>query len=346
VWSRRLEEFFMRSVTLGGSPVRCSTLGFGCVKLTVQNNRAEAVRTLERAYNMGITHFDVARLYGFGQAEGILGEFLRGKRDRVTVTTKFGLRPSESIAKHRRLISIARQVLRRIPFLERQVKRRLGTAVSRGIFTPQEAAASLDISLRELGTDYVDIFLMHEATPADAAQTDLLAHLEMETKRGRIRAFGLGSAAQKLGTDLSAIPAPCAVLQFDSTALAPFVQSMHHTEGRGLITFGIMTPLKPLLDLARRDPAAVRTLSNQAQLDLSNPSVLAALLIDHAILSNPTGVSLVATVDASHLADNVRTAAGSSFSEIQRNALRELVRRVQEAQNLPHATAATTPSST
>jgi aryl-alcohol dehydrogenase-like predicted oxidoreductase len=48
---------------------------------------------LERAFALGITHFDVARAYGFGRAEGILGKFLRGRRDQVTVATKLGLQP-------------------------------------------------------------------------------------------------------------------------------------------------------------------------------------------------------------------------------------------------------------
>jgi D-threo-aldose 1-dehydrogenase len=321
----------MQQVTLGNSSVRCSVLGFGCVKLTVQNTRAEALRTLECAFEQGITHFDVARLYGFGQAEGILGEFLRGKRERVTVTTKFGLRPRESIAKHRRLIGIARQVLRRIPFLEKRIKRRLGAAVARGIFTPQEAAASLDISLRELGTDHVDVFLMHEATPADVAQADLLAHLQEEVTRGRIRAFGLGSEAAKLGTDLAAIPPACQVLQFDSSALAPRVKAMRNTEGRGLITFGVMSPLGPLMEYVRREPAQLRALSDQAQLDLSSPAVLAGLLIDDAVGANPTGVSLVATVNVAHLADNVLAASRQAFTDAQRAILRELVRRTTAA---------------
>ena len=68
-------------------------LGFGCVQLTTHREASEAVSMLERAFALGITHFDVARAYGFGRAEGILGKFLRGRRDQVTVATKLGLHP-------------------------------------------------------------------------------------------------------------------------------------------------------------------------------------------------------------------------------------------------------------
>src|SRR5438045_1975491 len=85
-----LQGFSMRRRTLGRTGLEVSTLGFGCAKLTF-NTREEALRVLETAYEEGITHYDVARVYGLGWAEGILGEFLKNKRDHVTVTTKFGL---------------------------------------------------------------------------------------------------------------------------------------------------------------------------------------------------------------------------------------------------------------
>ena len=46
---------------------------------------------LGAAYDAGIRHFDVARSYGYGDAEGVVGEFLRGCSEQVTVTSKFGL---------------------------------------------------------------------------------------------------------------------------------------------------------------------------------------------------------------------------------------------------------------
>ncbi len=327
----------MRIVELGGTSVRCSALGFGCVRLTVPASRAEAVRTLEVALEQGITHFDVARLYGFGQAEGILGEFLRGKRDRVTVTTKFGLRPPQSLSRHRRLIGLARQVLRQLPMAERLVKRRLAATPAHGTFTGQEAALSLDISLKELGTDHVDVFLMHEATPADAAQPELLDYLEEEVKHGRIRTYGLGSAAAKLGTDLAAFPPGCRVLQFDSTAINPCVKNMRHVEGRGLITFGVMLPLRPLLDYARREPARMRVASDQAQLDLTDPAVLSGLLIDDSLRANSAGVTLVSTVKPEHVAANARAASGQSFTDEQRAVFATMIQTVATAPTAPTA---------
>src|SRR5438105_7640592 len=73
---------------LGGSGI-----GYGCSQLMARTGRAESIRLLEAAFDAGITHFDVARSYGYGEAESALGAFLAGRRDQVTVTTKLGLGP-------------------------------------------------------------------------------------------------------------------------------------------------------------------------------------------------------------------------------------------------------------
>jgi aryl-alcohol dehydrogenase-like predicted oxidoreductase len=266
-------------------------------------------------------------LYGFGQSEGILGEFLRGKRNRVTVTTKFGLGPNQSVAKHRWLIGVARQVLRKLPMIERRIKQRPGNSTHKGIFTAPAASISLDISLQELGTDYVDVFLMHEATATEAGQPDLLEFLENEVRRGRIRTYGLGTSVAKLGTDMAVLPAGCRVVQFNNSALVPHVKSMRNTDSRGLITFGVMAPLGSLLAYARRAPARVQAISSRAELDLADPSVLASMLINDALRANPSGVTLAATGSQKHLAANA-AASEVSFTDAQRTGFAELIKEV------------------
>jgi hypothetical protein len=160
-------------------------LGFGCVQLTVHPRQAEAVAILEYAFSLGITHFDVARSYGFGRAEGILGKFLRGRRDQVTVATKFGLQPPSGLAGNGRLITAAKRLLTPIPGLMRRAKR-LGAAMGKaGVFAPEAAIRSLETSLRELSTDYLDLLLLHEATLANAAGEPLLEALEKQVAKER-----------------------------------------------------------------------------------------------------------------------------------------------------------------
>jgi aryl-alcohol dehydrogenase-like predicted oxidoreductase len=66
-------------------------IGFGCVGLSAQSTIKAAYHLLDTAYDQGIRFFDTAPLYGNGYSEVILGNFIRNKRNEVTITTKFGL---------------------------------------------------------------------------------------------------------------------------------------------------------------------------------------------------------------------------------------------------------------
>ena len=68
-----------------------SQLGCGCTVLKGGPERADQMGLLSAAYNPGIRHYDIAPRWRLGVAEGILGEFLRGRRSLVTVTGKVNL---------------------------------------------------------------------------------------------------------------------------------------------------------------------------------------------------------------------------------------------------------------
>src|SRR3954452_8900176 len=84
-----------------------SRLGFGCGSVMGRVGRAASLRAIAAALDAGITHFDVARLYGYGEAETLLGEALRGRRDRVVIASKFGLMPPQASRALRRLKPLA-----------------------------------------------------------------------------------------------------------------------------------------------------------------------------------------------------------------------------------------------
>jgi aryl-alcohol dehydrogenase-like predicted oxidoreductase len=68
-------------------------LGLGCSTFGGSTGAGAARASLNRAFEQGIVYFDVARSYGYGQAEGIVGKFARGKRDQVIIASKFGIVP-------------------------------------------------------------------------------------------------------------------------------------------------------------------------------------------------------------------------------------------------------------
>lgn len=307
----------MRRTILGQTGIEASRLGFGCVQLTAHRSRGEAVRILEHAFAEGITYFDVSRIYGFGRAEGILGEFLRGKRERVTVATKFGIQPPSGIAGNRRLIDLAKKILSPFPGLLRRAKGRGSKMVQAGVFTPENAVLSLETSLRELGTDCVDVFLLHEATLTDAAGESLIDALQGQVKRGTIRCFGVASSFQNFQGDAGGVPSAYQVLQFEDNAVARNVHGLRHREGWVLVTHGVFQPLAALREAMVRQPEVTKDYSARTGLDLEDTAVVASLLLQTALGNNSEGVVLFSSMDRGRISGNVKNAESGQHGEGQ-----------------------------
>ena len=285
-----------------------SRLGFGCIQLTAHDSRNEAISVLEHAYSMGITHYDVARAYGFGRSEAILREFLHQKRHRVTVTTKFGIEPPSGLAGNARILNGLKRILRPFPGLLQHAKNRGSAMVNAGIFTPAAALRSLETSLRELGTDYVDIFLLHEATVADASSAPLLEALMGQVAKGKIRHVGVGSAFQKLQGEVDRLSADYGILQFNDNAADRNLANLPPREGRFLITHSIFTPARLLRQAVAVHPQITREYSLRMGIDLAAPSAIGSLLLRYALWRNAGGIVLFSSKDPQHITSNVREA--------------------------------------
>ena len=292
-------------------------LGFGCVQLTTHRDPKEAVSILEHSFGLGVTHFDVARAYGFGRAEGILGKFLRGRRHHVTVATKLGLQPPGGMAGNARLINAAKRLLSPFPALL-QLAKRGGSALEKsGEFAPEAAIQSLETSLRELGTDYVDILLLHEAELAEAAGEALLDALQGEVAKGRIRHLGIASDFSKLHQDAGRLPPAYDTVQFNDNPWRRNLPRLQNREQRLLITHSIFEPAAQLIAAARMRAQLAAESSRQIGADLSNPDVIASLLLHYALRNNTGGVVLFSSTDARHIEANVREVRAPQFDEAQ-----------------------------
>ena len=106
---------FMQKIALGTSGRDTTRLGFGCSSLLGSLGRKDSLALLETAYDAGLRHFDVAPAYGYGQAEGCLGEFLTRHRGEVTVTTKYGVEPEGERTLKAGMRSLARPLLKLMP---------------------------------------------------------------------------------------------------------------------------------------------------------------------------------------------------------------------------------------
>src|SRR3982751_4879788 len=82
----------MQQRTLGAD-LKVSAIGLGCMGMSDfygGRDEAEAIATLHRALDLGITLLDTADIYGVGANEELVGRAIRGRRDGVLIATKFG----------------------------------------------------------------------------------------------------------------------------------------------------------------------------------------------------------------------------------------------------------------
>lgn len=175
---------------LGNSGLSVSVLGLGCSRLgrsVFEDNRAAAHALLAAAIDCGVNLVDTAPNYAYGDSERLLGRFLAGRRDQVLLATKGGYRYSSS-ARYARwalpVLAPARQLLRRRRSALKQA------SAKRQDFTVAYLRRCLHASLRRLGTDYLDIYLLH-SPPIDVIEREeTLRFLEDIGRDGKVRVCG------------------------------------------------------------------------------------------------------------------------------------------------------------
>jgi myo-inositol catabolism protein IolS len=159
----------MKQRTLGRTGLQVSEIGFGAWAIGGQQEGARrsygptddrtSLAALEAAFELGSNFVDTADAYGVGHSEEVIEKFLRGKRDRVIVATKFG----------------------HFPFAQPEQRTLAEANVRR----------CLEASLRRLGTDTIDLYQCHECTLESARQHNLAATMEKLQAEGKIRHAGI-----------------------------------------------------------------------------------------------------------------------------------------------------------
>jgi aryl-alcohol dehydrogenase-like predicted oxidoreductase len=156
---------------LGRSGASVSPLGLGTARMAglgwredivpEESSQAsrDAVREIQAAVDLGVTLFDTADNYGQGLSERILGEALRGRREGVTVATKFGEDP--------------------IPGQDDPWSLDADTV-----------AMKCEASLRRLGFECIDLYLLHRRDYPLERAPELMEALEDLVRAGKVRYYG------------------------------------------------------------------------------------------------------------------------------------------------------------
>src|SRR5206468_2232145 len=142
-------------------------IGLGCMGMSEfygASDESEALRTIRRALDLGVTFLDTADMYGPFTNERLVGQAIAGRRDEVVVATKFGnVRGPNG--------------------------ERLGI---RG--DAEYVHAACDASLERLGVDSIDLYYQHRVDPRTPIEETVGAMAEL-VKEGKVRYLGLSEAA-------------------------------------------------------------------------------------------------------------------------------------------------------
>ena len=284
----------LERVMLPGAARPTTRIGFGCSNLLGDKTRAAGLELLQTAYELGIRHFDVARVYNFGDAEAMVGEFAAGKREGITITTKFGKMPRGGVARMKGPVQLARRLMRSSSWLRKLVRRNVSNLTQGSQFDPATAQLSLEASLGALRTDYLDLFLLHEGTVSDCTD-EMLAFLQRARADGKIRAFGCGSGFHSIPAIADGRPDFLEVAQFESTLADGNVTAFQQIRPAGtqlISTHGALGAAGEIRNHLAAHPTLARRWSDSLGVDLTQGAGLYGLLLRHALAANPGGLVL------------------------------------------------------
>lgn len=292
----------MKTLRLGRSSLVASRLAYGCWRLAGSEGQppeptsATGIRAVLAAADAGFTLFDLADIYGGGRCEEIFGEALRaapGLRERILIASKCGIRRAGEPA---------------------------GAPV-RYDFSAEHIVNSVDGSLRRLGTEFLDVLMLHRPDYLMNPHEVAGAFVQLRDA-GKVREFGVSNFRVSQVTALQRIcPLPLVVNQVEISllqlaaledgtldqCLAEQITPMAWSPLAGGL---LATHVHGLLPGQRSyDPARVVTMLDRlaGQLGTSRESLALAWLLRH-----PAGIQpVVGSVNPEHIR---RAAAAADFS--------------------------------
>jgi aryl-alcohol dehydrogenase-like predicted oxidoreductase len=173
----------MEQRTLGKNGPSVSALGLGCMGMTWAYGSAdegEAIATIHRALELGVTFFDTAEIYGPYTNEQLLGKALKGRREGTFIATKFGFK--------------------------------IGDGKMNGVDgTPANVKKVADESLKRLGIDVIDLYYQHRRDRSVPIEETVGAMKEL-VEAGKVRYLGLSEVGPETLRQSHAVH-PIAALQ-------------------------------------------------------------------------------------------------------------------------------------
>jgi D-threo-aldose 1-dehydrogenase len=291
-------------------PPYMSRLGFGCGGLFGGSDKRASLRLIQVAMDCGISYFDTARMYGYGEAEHILGGLTRSHRDRMILASKIGiLPPNRSL--FRRLVSRGVRLFHDTsPFTRHWLKAPDVWQPRFGKFELPDVRRSIETSLRALRTDYLDILLLHECTIGDVRNPQLSEFLQDIKTRGLVREYGIATKLDQTLELSAARPDLTAIVQIANSVWDMNIGRLAPRTGQLTITHSIFTSHFPtLLRRLASEPQLAEKWEAKTGLDPRDKLAAAQLFLAHAFWSNPGGIVLFSSSRPENIIGNSKYAS-------------------------------------
>ncbi|MBL4810817.1 MAG: aldo/keto reductase [Rhodobacteraceae bacterium] len=167
----------MKTRPIGKSGIEASVVGLGTWAIGGWKwggaDDAESIRAIQASIDAGVSLIDTAPAYGMGHSETVVGQAMKGRRDKVVLATKCGL------------VWHVQQGAYKFHQQDKPVHRHLGKA---------SVMYEVEESLRRLGTDYIDLYITHWQDD-DTPIAETMEALELLKTQGKIRAIGASNTS-------------------------------------------------------------------------------------------------------------------------------------------------------
>jgi aryl-alcohol dehydrogenase-like predicted oxidoreductase len=154
----------MKIKSLGTQGLTASEMGLGCMGMSDfygQLNDEESIKTIHKAYDLGVTFFDTADMYGPFKNEILVGKAIKPFRNKITLATKFGI----------------------LRYPDDPKKRGVNGK-------PEYVKSACEASLKRLDVEIIDLYYLHRKDPETPIEETIGAMGEL-VKEGKVKAIGV-----------------------------------------------------------------------------------------------------------------------------------------------------------